>query len=152
MVSDKCRSIVIYDDIFSWEGFGGKLRLASGKCWLRIFDLKKDSGKGLDYIRPIIAVVSDVPGSNITIKSCSGHIATTITGKFNIDPTRMLYVEYYPAVVYGENNEKTIPERYDAIEFTWHGEKAIKPKWRTLKPPLVDLIKGLIESTKVLRQ
>jgi len=33
----------------------------------------------------------------------------------------------------------------DAIEFTWHEDKAIKPKWRTLKPPLVDLIKKLME-------
>jgi len=145
MVSDKCRCRVIYDDIFSWEGFGGKLRLGSGKCRLRIFDLKKDKGKGLDYIRPIIVVVSDIPESKITIKSCSGHIATKVTREFNIDPSRMLYVEYYPTVMYGEKGEKLIPERYDAIEFAWHEEKAIKPKWRTLKPPLVDLIKKLME-------
>ncbi len=137
--------MLIYDDIYPWEGFGGKLRLASGKCRLRIFDLKKGNGKGLDYIRPIIAVVSDISESKITIKSCSGHIATKVTREFNIDPSRMLYVEYYPAVIYGEKDEKLIPERYDAIEFTWHGEKAIKPKWRTLKPPLVVLIKKLME-------
>ncbi len=137
--------MLIYDDIYSWEGFGGKLRLASGKCKLRIFDLKKISGKGLEYIRPIIAVVSDTPGSKMSIKSCSGHIATKITGEFDIDRSRMLYVEYYPAVIYGEKDEKLIPERYDAIEFTWREDKAIKPKWRTLKPPLVDLIKRLME-------
>jgi hypothetical protein len=137
--------MIIYDDIYPWEGFGGKLRLASGKCRLRIFDLKKGNGKGLDYIRPIIAVVSDISESKITIKSCSGHIATKVTREFNIDPSRMLYVEYYPAVIYGEKDEKRIPERYDAIEFTWHGDKAINPKWRTLKPPLVDLIKRLME-------
>ena len=137
--------MIIYDDIFSWEGFGGKLRIGSGKCRLRIFDLKKDAAKELDYIRPIITVVSEISESNISIKSCSGHIATNVTKEFNIDPSRMLYVEYYPAVMYGEKNEKMIPERYDAIEFTWHGEKAIKPKWRTLKPPLVDLIKKLME-------
>jgi len=122
------------------------MRLASGKCRLRIFNLKKSSGKGLDYIRPYIAVVSDTVGSKMSIKSCSGHIATKITGEFDIDPSRMLYVEYYPAITYGEKDEKLIPERYDAIEFTWHEEKAIKPKWRTLKPPLVDLIKKLMES------
>jgi hypothetical protein len=137
--------MLIYDNIYSWEGFGGKLHLASGKCRLRIFDLKKGSRKGLDYIKPIIAVVSDTPGSKMSIKSCSGHIATKITREFNIDPSRMLYVEYYSRVIYGVNNEKLIPERYDAIEFTWHGEKAIKPKWRSLKPPLVDLIKRLME-------
>jgi len=121
------------------------MRLASGKCRMRIFNLKKSSGKGLDYIRPIIVVVSDTAGSKMSIKTCSGHIATKITGEFEIDPSRMLYVEYYPAIIYGEKDEKLIPERYDAIEFTWHEDKAIKPKWRTLKPPLVDLIKRLME-------
>ena len=121
------------------------MNLASGKCRLRIFNLKKSSGKGLDYIRPYIAVVSDTVGSKMSIKSCSGHIATKITGEFDIDPSRMLYVEYYPAIIYGEKDEKLIPERYDAIEFTWHEDKAIDPKWRTLKPPLVDLIKRLME-------
>ncbi len=145
MVSDKCSCGVIYDDIYSWEGFGGELRLGRGKCRLRIFDLKKDSGKGLDYIKPIIAVVSNTPGSKMSIKSCSAHIATKVTKEFNIDPSRMLYVEHYPAVIYGEKDEKLIPERYDAIEFTWHEDKAINPKWRTLKPPLVDLIKKLMK-------
>jgi hypothetical protein len=137
--------MLIYDDIYSWEGFGGQLRLGSGKCRLRIFDLKKDNRKGLVYIRPIIAVVSDIMESKISIKSCSGHIATKVTREFSIDPNRMLYVEYYPAVMYGEKNDKLIRERYDAIEFTWHEDKAINPKWRTLNPPLVDLIKKLME-------
>ena len=122
------------------------MRLASGKCRMRIFDLKKSNQKGLDYIRPIIVVVSDTAGSKMSIKTCSGHIATKITQEFDIDPSRMLYVEHYPEVIYGEKDEKLIPERYDAIEFTWHEDKAIKPKWRTLKPPLVDLIKKLMES------
>jgi len=82
--------MIIYDDIYPWEGFGGKLRLASGKCRLRIFDLKKGNGKGLNHIRPIIAVVSDTVGSKMTVKSCSGHIATKITREFDIDPSRML--------------------------------------------------------------
>lgn len=137
--------MLIYDEIYSWEGFGGQLRLGSGKCRLRIFDLKKDNRKGLDYIRPIIVVVSDIPESKISIKSCSGHIATKVTREFKIDPNRMLYVEYYPAVMYGKKNDKLIRERYDAIEFAWHEDKAIEPKWRTLNPPLVDLIKKLME-------
>jgi hypothetical protein len=31
----------IYDDIFMWDGWGGLLKLASGKCRVKIFDLKK---------------------------------------------------------------------------------------------------------------
>jgi hypothetical protein len=68
--------MMIYDDIFSWEGWGGQLREAA----------------------------------------------------------------------YGENNEHIIPEKYDVVDFTWHEGRAIEPKWRTLKPPLLDVIKEMVEA------
>ena len=71
--------MLIYDDIYSWEGWGGKLRLASGKCRLRIFDLKKGNKKGLAHLRPIIVIAADVPESRMSVRSCCGHIATCIT-------------------------------------------------------------------------
>ena len=136
--------MLIYDDIYSWEGWGGRLRLASGKCRLRIFDLKKDKKEGLAHIRPIIAIVSDVAESPMSVRSCTGHIATSISKEFNIKPHRMLFVEYYPQTVYGQNQEYTIAEKYDVVEFKWLQDKAIEPKWRTLKPPLLDMIKTLV--------
>jgi hypothetical protein len=42
--------------------------------------------------------------------------------------------------VYGQHQEHTIAEKYDLVEFNWHRDKAIEPKWRTLKPPLLDMI------------
>ena len=140
--------MLIYDDIYSWEGWGGKLRLASGKCRLRIFDLKAGNKKGLAHLRPMIAIASDVPESRMSVRSCCGHIATSITKKFNIKPHRMLFIEYYPATVYGEHREHAIKEKYDVVEFNWHHDKAIEPKWRTLKPPLLDVIKALADSRK----
>ncbi len=141
--------MLIYDDIYSWEGWGGKLRLASGKCRLRIYDLKKGDSKGLDYLRPIIVVVSDIPESEVPLKvvsvrSCIGHIATKVAQEFNIDPHRMLFIEYCPAETYGEKKKHIIPERYEAVEFTWYGDKAMQPKWRPLKPPMLDIIKKLM--------
>jgi len=133
--------MLIHDDIFSWEGFGGKLRLGSGKCRLRIFDLTADGKKGLAHLKPIIVVVTDIPESKMSVKSCASHIATTLTQKFNIDPQRMLFLEYYPRVTYGTKNEREIPERYDAVEFVWHSEKAMHPKWRMLRPPMLDVVK-----------
>jgi hypothetical protein len=139
--------MLIHDDIFSWEGFGGKLRLGNGKCRLRIFDLTKREKKDLAYLRPIIVVVSDIQESRISVKSCAGHIATSVTQAFNIDPHRMLFVEYYPSVTYGQKNDHQIPERYDALEFVWHGDKAMHPKWRTLKPPMLDMVKEQMKSS-----
>ncbi len=136
--------MLIYDDIYSWEGWGGRLRLASGKCRLRIFDLKKHDKEGLAHLRPIIVIVSDVSESPMSVRSCSGHIATSVTREFNIKPHRMLFIEYYPQTVYGQRQEYMIAEKYDVVEFKWHQDKAIEPKWRTLKPPLLDMIKKLV--------
>ncbi|MEJ2656403.1 MAG: hypothetical protein P8012_04300, partial [Desulfobacterales bacterium] len=117
--------MLIYDDIYSWSGWGGKLKLGSGKCRLRIYDLKKGNNRDLMHLRPIIVVVSDVKDSKISIRSCSSHIATLVTKAFNIDPLRMLWVEYYPEHKYGAGDTHSIPEKLDAVEFSWHGDKAI---------------------------
>jgi hypothetical protein len=137
--------MLVHDDIFSWEGFGGKLRLANGKCRLKIFDLSKGSEKGLAYIRPIIAIVSDVPDSNMSVRSCSSHIATMVTKEFNMDPNRMLFIEYYPSTKYGESKENVIAERYEAVDFTWYQDKAVEPTYRKVTSPLLETIKELNE-------
>ena len=141
--------MLIYDDIYSWEGFGGKLRLASGKCRLRIFDLKKGDQKGLAHLRPIIIIASDVADSQMSVRSCCGHIATGVARDFNFKPDRMLFVEYYPRTVYGEQQNHVIAEKYDAVDFSWHEGKAIEPKWRALKPPLLDVVRELVGSSKL---
>ena len=140
--------MLIYDDIYSWDGFGGTLRLASGKCRLRIYDLKKGDKIGLAHLRPIIIIASDVADSQMSVRSCCGHIATGIANEFNIKPDRMMFIEYYPRTVYGELKDRVIAEKYDVVDFNWHEDKAIQPKWRTLKPPLLDVIKKLVKSSK----
>jgi hypothetical protein len=138
--------MLIHDDIFSWRGWGGKLMLGSGKCRLRIYDLKKGNKKDLMHLRPIIVVVSDVSDSKMDVRSATSHVATLVTKEFNIDPHRMLYIEYYPEHTYGMDDKYVISEKFDAVEFTWHDGMAIKPQWRTLKPPLLDEIKKLVNS------
>ena len=140
--------MLIFDDIYSWEGFGGKLRLASGKCRLQIFDLEKGEKKGVAHIRPVIIVASDVADSRMSVRSCCGHIATGVARDFNIKPDRMMFIEYYPRSVYGEQRDQVIDEKYDLVDFNWRGEQAIQPKWRPLKPPMLDVVKELVESTK----
>ncbi len=138
--------MLIHDDIFSWSGWGGRLKLGSGRCRLRIYDLKEGDKKGLMHLRPVVVVISDVSGSNMSVKSCTSHIATLVAKEFNIDPHRMLWIEYYPENRYGVDEIKVIPERFDAVEFAWHEDKAIQPKWRALKPPLLVEIRKLINS------
>ena len=137
----------IYDDIYSWKGWGGRLRLGSGKCRLRIYDLEKGDSKGLVHLKPIIVVVTDIPkkGMNdISIRSCASNIASNIIKDFSIDPQRMLYIEYYPDNTYGGKNVHVIPESYVAVEFTWNEDNAIDPKWRILKQPMLDVVKKLL--------
>jgi hypothetical protein len=135
----------IYDDIYSWEGWGGMLRLASGQCRLRIFDLRKSAPNGLAHLRPIVVIVSDVAGSRMSVRSCCGHIASCVSRDFDIRPHHMMFIEYYPPTVYGEHQEHRIDEKYDVVEFRWIQDKAIEPKWRALKPPLLDVVRALVE-------
>ena len=136
--------MLIHDDIYAWEGWGGKLRLASGKCRLRMFRITQSHSEGLTVLRPTVAVLSDVPDSRMSVKSCVSHIATSVSRDFKLDCHRVLWLEYYPAETYGTKDEHIIPERIEQVEFTWHDNKAIKPNWRPLKPPMLDIVKKLI--------
>lgn len=140
---------IIYDDTFEWEGWGGKLKLGSGKCHLRIVDIKGETLGNLTPFKPVVVMVSDLPGGPMSIRSCAGHIATRVIARFNIDPHRVLYVEHYPRVLYGGEKNLEIPERYDAVEFAWCGDKAISPIWRPLSPPLVEMIERVMAETMI---
>ena len=140
--------VLIYDDIFTWEGWGGELRLASGECRLRIFDLETGAADSLAHLRPIIVIVSDIPESRMSVRSCTGHIATNVAKIFKIEPQRMLYIEYYAKTVYGDQQQHIIPEKYDVVDFIWYDGRAIEPKWRTLNPPMLDVIKELVEGNQ----
>lgn len=125
------------------------MRLGHGECRLRIFDLRKDPApKGISFLKPVIVILTDIPESKMTVRSCTSHIATCVTRDFRIDPSRMLWVEYYPRTHYGQQGERTIAERLEAVEFDWMEDKAIKPRWRPLKPPLLEAIKELISENE----
>lgn len=137
--------MLTYDNVYSWAGWGGKLRLGNGKCRLRIFDLRKDeTAKRVSFLKPIIVVITDVPDGKMSIRSCTSHIATCVANDFNIDPSRMLWIEYYPQTTYGQEGEHVISERLEAVEFEWRNDKAIRPKWRPLQPQLLEAVKNLI--------
>lgn len=133
--------MLIYDDIFHWEGFGGKLRLASGKCLLKIFDLSSGPTGGVVHLKPIVVVATDLADSKMTVRSCCSHIATTVARQFNISPQRMQLVEHYPETFYGEKNRQRIPQKFDAVELVWEKDVALHPKWRPVEGRLLAFLK-----------
>ncbi len=140
---------LVYNDIYEWEGWGGSLRLASGRCRLRLFDLERSDAKKLTHLKSIIAIVSDVSENKLkemSARSCAGHIASLVARDFKIDPQRMLWVEYYPASTYGKEGLKKLGERFIAVDFSWHEAGAIEPRWREIKPPLLDVLKDLLDT------
>ncbi len=132
---------IIYDDIFTWDGWGGEFKLSSGSCHLRILDLRASDNKDPVMIKPIVALVSDLPETYhttgaLSIRSSAGHIATSIVDRFDLPPQRLLYVEYHPSKTYGGQEEHTIPERYEIVDFKWQVHKAFPKKWRPLDAPM----------------
>ena len=138
--------MLIHDDTYTWHGWGGKLRLANGKCRLRIYDLKKSDSLPAAYLRPMIVIVSDISDSPMSVRSCAGHVATSVSRDFSIEPARMMYIEYYPESVYGERGDHVIAEKYEAVDFDWTEGGAIQPRWRTLQAPLLDSLKKIVSS------
>ncbi len=140
----------IFDDILHWDGYGGKFNLAAGRCRLRLFDLSKDRTDNVPQLKPIIAIVSDLPGDKkivmkkVSVRSCISHVATTIVHRFNVDPGRMVLIEHYPRETYGIRQEKVIPEKFERVILEWHDKKALFPNWRSLESPLLETVKNLV--------
>jgi len=136
--------MIIYNDIYRWEGLSGKFGLAKGKIRLRIFDLSDAASGTVLHLRPIIVVVADVPGEEVSVKGWAGPLAGYIVEDFNISHQRMMWVEHYPAVKYGQRKITHIEEKFEAVEFKWTAGRAMHPRWRDLKPPLLDTVRDLV--------
>lgn len=136
--------MLIYNDDFEWQGFGGQLKLGSGKCRLSIFDLSAEPAGRLAHLKPVIVIASDHPDSNMSVRSCSSHIATIVSSTFEIAPNRMQFVEYAEEKTYGPNDQKVIPEKFVAVDFTWKDNKAMHARLSSLGPPLLDRLKNLM--------
>ncbi len=137
--------MLVHDDILTWQGFGGLLDLASGQCRLRIFDLSKAKDSTVTHLKPMVVVVSDLPGDGpqfkkMSVRACASHIASTVAQRFKINPQRMVFVEYAPSSSYGEHDQHRVSAKFDIVDFTWHSDKALHPKWRPLESPLVDIV------------
>lgn len=139
---------VIYDDVFEWEGFGGPLQLAAGRCHLWVFDRGREESRRLAHLRRYVVVAADSPDSRLSVKSCVSHIATVVSQRFQMEPQRMLFVEYYPEKTYGVDNAKVIPERFDKVEFTWFEDKAMHPKWLPLEAHQLETVHELMQSAR----
>jgi len=142
--------LVVYDDIFEWEGWGGRLKLAKGRCQLKIYDLNRSDHKAILHLRPIVVVASDLPREGmmkgeVSVRSAAGHIATVVSRKFNIDPQRMQFVEYTPCETYGKNNEYVIAAAYDAVEFTWQDGLALFPRMKSIDEALISILREWVE-------
>jgi hypothetical protein len=141
--------MLIYDDVYTWDGWGGLLKLASGRCRMKVFDLRKKGEKGVAHLKPFVIVLTDIPfetkGPNqMTVKSCAGHIATKVVREFRIDPHRMIWVEHYPLDPESHKLRYPEEEHFDEVEFTWQDEDAISTQWRTPSPDTVKLIRELL--------
>jgi hypothetical protein len=141
MDDDRC----LYDDVFEWEGYGGAFKLASGKCHLKVYDFTRGAKGRVSLIKPVIVLAMDMPDSPMSVRSCIGHIATRVILDHGIPPSRAMFVEYYPAIYYGKEDQRCIPRHFDAVDFQWHDHRALFPKWRSVPEPLMEVIEPLVD-------
>jgi len=146
--------VVVYDDIFEWEGWGGQLKLAKGRCRLRIFNLNRLGRREVVHLRPMVVVASDLPREGmmkgeVSVRSAAGHIATVVSRKFQIDPARMQFVEYTPRETYGKHKEYVIEAGYDAVEFTWQDGLALFPRISSLDASLRKVLESFMASDAI---
>ena len=144
--------MVVYDDIFEWEGWGGRLKLAKGRCRLRIYDINRAGRQEVLHLRPMVVVASNLPREGmmkgeVSVRSAASHIATVVSRKFNIDPPRMQFVEYTPSETYGKNKEYLIAAAYDAVEFTWQDGLALFPRMKPLDKALIATLQEWVEQS-----
>ncbi len=141
--------MIVYEGIFEWDGWGGRLKLANGRCHLCIFDLNRIDKKEVLHLRPMVVVASDLPREGmmkgeVSVRSAASHIATVVSRQFNIDPQRMLFVQYTPSESYGKNGEYVVAAAFDAIEFTWRDGLALFPRFKPLDPTISSLLQELL--------
>lgn len=140
--------MLIYDGPYRWDGFGARFKLGSGACRLKIFNLSKDDhNEQMAFMKPIIVIVSDTieknsPINKVTVRGFASHIATCVTKDFNLDPARMLWVEYSPPE--SNTQSENLESMFDLVEFQWFGNKALHPQWRKPTPPILNLLKNIM--------
>jgi len=98
----------------------------------------------LAHLKPVIVIARDHPDSKMSVRSCSSHIATMVSSTFEISPNRMQFVEYAEEKRYGPDDQKVIPEKFVAVDFTWKDNKAMHARLGPVGPPLVDRLKELL--------
>ena len=142
--------MILFNGVYRWPGWGGLLQLAKGKCRMWIFDLNRIPAKGVLHLKPFLVVVSDLPKEGmskgeVTVRSACSHIATRIVAEYRVEPSRLLFVEYFPEEEYGRDPPRRIPAVLDTVEFEWRDRLALAPRRRPLEPPMRRLVLELVQ-------
>ena len=67
-----------------------------------------------------------------------------VSQEFDVAPSRMQFVEYYPRKTYGRDGKNFIPEIFEAVDFSWIDNLAMHPKLRPPAPPLLKRLLALL--------
>lgn len=142
----------VHDGIYTWDGWGGKMKLGSGRCRLMIFDMaQRQQTRGVAPLKRHIVIVSDLPETQATtrrdimsVKSCASHIATGVVRDFHLDRHRLVWIEHYPADPEDSAIRYKSAERFDEVSFEWKEDLALQPKWKTPSPDMISLVRELL--------
>ena len=132
--------MIVYDGIYrlpneSDQGF--KPRSQWGYAWqVRIINLDL-SQPTVEHIRPMIVAVNQT-GSKPCLTSCAESIGKKISRDFNLDISRVLWVEHFP------NNLKQWYVAAFKPKFNFGTDINYHIQWRPIRPKEIDIIKPFI--------
>ncbi len=110
------------DTIFNYKGSNNR----DAKCRIQIFE---------QVGRIVIVATELADNSGYSITNAAEQIVAEVCRKFNIDPEKLIWVEYYPP-------KKSTASRCELVQFNWDGQYFSRPRWASLSKQEIELFIG----------
>ena len=141
--------ITLYNGPFEWENDAPGIHHQRWQCHLHVFNLDQVPDLDFKMTRPMAVVATaikehDQPG-NKSIRSFAHQILTKACEDFQLDPARVMFVEYVAPREFGRKESRQLPARLFAGDFRWHNGRAMYPHWQELENPLKTTIQQLLD-------
>lgn len=133
----------IYNDLFDYRIPGHNF---DSQCRLSIPTLKITPAISESIGSGIKVIVSELP-TNLGMSICNSFeiLAHKICLEFEIDPQRLIYLEHWGKWTAKEGGYDRDVEEYSLVEFQVVNDRPLRPNWRCLQTPEIELLQQFLK-------